>query len=60
MKLGNKSLNSESGYDFQLTENDFIDLFTGKHAKDVLFENKSLEKKRHLMEDYMKVNFLFI
>lgn len=65
LKLGNKSLNTENGYDFQLTEKDFVDLFTGKYARDILFENKSLEKKRHYIEEYTKViisffNFYFL
>lgn len=55
LKLGNKSLNTEYGYDFQLTENDFIELFTGKYIKDILFDSRSLEKKRHYIEEYSKV-----
>jgi hypothetical protein len=49
------SLNTENGYDFELSENDFINLFTGKYVRDTLFGNKSLEKKRHYAEEYTKV-----
>jgi hypothetical protein len=58
LKLGNLSLNTENGYDFELNEDDFVNLFTGKYAKDIVFGNKSLEKKRHYTEEYTKVNSL--
>lgn len=60
LRLGNKTLNEETGYDFDLTEQDFVDLFTGKYIKDLLFESKSYEKKRHYIEEYSKVAFLKI
>jgi len=55
LKIGNKTLNEDSGYDFYLTEKDFVELFTGKYIKDLLFQSKSLEKKRHYIEEYTKV-----
>lgn len=55
LRLGNKSLDEETGYDFDLTEKDFVELFTGKYIKDLLFESKSYEKRRHYLEEYSKV-----
>ena len=57
LKKGNKSLETEGGYDFQLTEKDFVDLVTGKYIKNILFDSKTLEKKRHYIEEYCKVFF---
>jgi len=56
LKLGNKSLNEDSGYDFELEEKDFQELFTGQYIRDLLFQSKSYEKKRHYIEEYTKVN----
>jgi len=58
LKIGNESLNEETGYDYNLTEQDFIELFTGKYINNLLFQSKSLEKKRHYVEEYMKVLLL--
>jgi len=50
-------LNDETGYDFDLTEKDFVELFTGKYIKGLLFDSKSYEKKRHYIEEYSKVSY---